>query len=241
MRNAAKENIIVVCTIALCFMLTISLCAAFSGGGLLTVFSAERTGGSSAYVIAVGGYDDITLARSSADLIKQRGGAGYISEGDTIEIIYAVYPDGESANKALTSLGEGSAYVKEIEISASKLKWADKDVKTIAVSDLRYYDEAFSVLYTTANELNSKSIGIDDAKTKIRVLKAQIEDIKSDFYQNIKDNEKEQITEIKLALITSIALLDNINATSNAALYTSSVRYALVQLVFCRQALMNRI
>ncbi len=241
MRNAAKENIIVVCTIALCFMLTISLCAAFSGGGLLAAFSTEKAGGSCAYAIAVSGYDDMTLARSTADLVKQRGGAGYISEGDSIEIIYAVYPDGDSANKALLSLGEGSAYVKEIEISASKLKWADGDIKTGVVSALRYYDEAFTVLYDTANELNSKSIGVEDAKTKIRVLRAQIEDIKSVFYQNVQNCDKEQITEIKLALITCIALLENINGESNAALYASSVRYALVQLVFCRQALMNRI
>lgn len=240
MRKAAKENIIVVCTIALCFALTLSLCAVFSGEGLLKAF-APGSGGSTAYAVAVGGYSDMTLARTTADLIKQRGGAGYVLSGESIEIIYAVYPDEESASKVLASLDEGSAYVKKIDIASSKLKWADKNIKDAVTEALSYYDTAFSTLYTTANGLNGNTINTDDARTQIRVLQAQIEDIKSVFYQNTQNQECSQITEIKLALITSLALLQNINSDGSAASFASSIRYALVQLALCRQALMNAI
>ena len=57
MRKGAKENIIVVCTIVLCFMLTIGLCSVFSGDGIIGVFSAGKDGsGIEAYALAVGGY-----------------------------------------------------------------------------------------------------------------------------------------------------------------------------------------
>ena len=242
MRKAAKENIVVVCTIALCFVLTLSLCAMFSGNGLLGVFSAsESNGGTTVYAITVGGFSDMTLARATAEVIRQRGGAGYVIEGESIELIYAAYPDRESANGVLIALDESSAYIKEIEIADSKLKWADSDIKPAVKNALGYYDKAFETLYATANALNDNSISTDDARTQIRVLQVQIEDIKSVFYQSAADYDSEQITEIKLALITALALLENVKTESSVASFTSSVRYALVQLVLCRQALMNRI
>ena len=242
MRKAAKENIVVVCTIALCFVLTLSLCAMFSGSGILGVFSASgNNGGSTVYAITIGGFSDMTLARATSDVIRQRGGAGYVMEGESIEIIYAAYPDRESANGVLIALDESSAYIKEIEIADSKLKWADSGVKPAVKGALGYYDVAFEVLYTTANALNANVMNTDDARTQIRVLQAQIDDLKSVFYQSVTEYDSEQITEIKLALITALALLENVKTEGTVAGFTSSVRYALVQLVLCRQALMNRI
>ena len=77
MPKGAKENIIVVCTIVLCFMLTIGLCSVFSGDGIIGVFSAGKDGsGLQAYALAVGGYWEITFAGNASELVKGRGGAG---------------------------------------------------------------------------------------------------------------------------------------------------------------------
>lgn len=241
MRKSSKENIIVVCTIALCFIVTVGLCGVFSGKGILGVFKTDKKSETTAYAVSIGGYSDMTLARTTADLIKRRGGAGYVIDGDYAEIIYAVYPDKKSADGVLTALGETGAYVKEISIAGSRLKWADSGVKGAVTNALGYYETAFDALYDTANGLNGGNISIEDATTKIKVLKLQIDDIKSDFYSNSAEYDSAEITEIKLALITTVALLDNINAAENSALFASSVRYALVQLVMCRQALMSRI
>ncbi len=237
MRKGAKENIIVVCTIVLCFMLTIGLCSVFSGDGIIGVFSAGKDGGIEAYALAVGGYSDMTLARNAAELIKGRGGAGYVISGDSIEIIYAVYPDEESAKKVLVALDESSAYVKQIKINIPKYKWADGDVKTAVDAAMGYYKISFDSLYNTANALADGSMGVEDARTEIRVLTAQINDIKSAFYQSVSEIDNEDITQIKLALITALALLDNIKTTGSVPQFVSSLRYALVQLVYCRQAL----
>ncbi len=202
------------------------------------VFSAGKDGsGIEAYALAVGGYSDMTLARNAAELIKGRGGAGYVISGDSIEIIYAVYPDEESAKKVLVALDESSAYVKQIKINIPKYKWADGDVKTAVDAAMGYYKISFDSLYNTANALADGSMGVEDARTKIRVLTAQINDIKSAFYQSVSEIDNEDITQIKLALITALALLDNIKTTGSVPQFVSSLRYALVQLVYCRQAL----
>lgn len=236
----AKENIIVVCTIVLCFMLTLALCMTFSGEGFLGVYSSKQEA-ETIYAVTCGGYGDVTLARASADMIKSKGGAGYVLKGDEIEIIYAVYRSQDDAEKVVSSLGEAGLYVKKIEIGKGSFKWCKNDMKECVSDALKCFDIAFESLYKTANDLNGESITVEDAKTQIKVLYSQIDDIKSKFYQDSENCDKEQITEIKLALVTTLALLDNVDFSKNRALVTSSLRYQLVQLTYCRKALMSNI
>lgn len=239
MRKIAKDNIIVVCTIVLCIMLTLALCVSFSEGGLLSVFNKVESKSQTMWAIACKGYSDISMARQSAEMIKSRGGAGYVQSGEEIEIIYAVYKSEEDAKKVLAGLSDKSLYLKRYDISEGSFKWCDGDLKNTVQNALNYFDVAFDSMYECSNLLNDSTIGIEDAKTKIKVLRAQIEDIKSVFYQNTANRSEEQITQIKLALVTTLALLDNIDFSKNVALVTSSIRYQLVQLVLCRQSLMN--
>lgn len=239
MRKIAKDNIIVVCTIVLCIMLTLALCVSFSEGGLLSVFNKVENKSQTMWAIACKGYSDMTMARQSADMIKSKGGAGYVLNLDGIEIIYAVYKSEDEANDVLAKLADKSLYVKRCDISKGSFKWCDGDFKNTVQNALNYFDVAFDSMYECSNLLNDSTIGIEDAKTKIKVLRAQIEDIKSVFYQNTANRSEEQITQIKLALVTTLALLDNIDFSKNVALVTSSIRYQLVQLVLCRQSLMN--
>lgn len=238
MRKSDKQNGIVICTVVLCFMLTLGLCYAFSGEGFLQAF-ASKGGGESYFAVAEGGYSDLSLARSSADLIKQRGGAGYVMNVDGIEVIVAVYPDRASAEAVLKKLGGGSTYVKQIDIAAGSFKWREKEYEQTVNSAMSYFKTAFETLYGVSNKLNDGNMGIEDAKMQIRVLYSRIEDLKSDFYKNIADCKDKQVTEIKLALVTALALLDNIDFDGSLNLCVSSVRYQAVQLVLCRQALMN--
>lgn len=241
MRKMAKENIIVVCTIVLCFMLTLALCMTFSGEGFLAVFNSIKPEGKTVYAVACGGYSDATLARASADVVKSRGGAGYVLKGEDIEILYAVYSTREEADKVVSTLSEAGVYVKEIEIPEGSFKWCKKDMKECVYDALNYFDVAFDTLFSAANDLNADVISIEDAKTQIRVLTSQIEDIKAVFYEKTQDIDKDEITEIKLALVTALALLDNVDFSKSRALVTSSLRYQLVQLVYCRIALLSNV
>lgn len=239
MRKIAKDNIIVVCTIVLCIMLTLALCVSFSEGGLLSVFNKVESKSQTMWAIACKGYSDISTARQSAEMIKSRGGAGYVQSGDEIEIIYAVYKSEEDAKKVLAGLSDKSLYLKRYDISEGSFKWCKEDIKSAVGEALCYFDVFFDGLYDLSNKLNESKISVEEAKIEIKVLQAQIEDIKSVFYQNTANRSEEQITQIKLALVTTLALLDNIDFSKNLALVTSSIRYQLVQLVLCRQSLMN--
>lgn len=239
MRKIAKDNIIVVCTIVLCIMLTLALCVSFSEGGLLSVFNKVESKSQTMWAIACKGYSDISTARQSAEMIKSRGGAGYVQSGDEIEIIYAVYKSEEDAKKVLAGLSDKSLYLKRYDISEGSFKWCKEDVKSAVGEALCYFDVFFDGLYDLSNKLNESKISVEEAKIEIKVLQAQIEDIKSAFYQKTANCNEEQITQIKLALVTTLALLDNVDFSKNDAYATASLRYQLVQGVLCRQALMN--
>lgn len=239
MRKIAKDNIIVVCTIVLCIMLTLALCVSFSEGGLLSVFNKVESKSQTMWAIACKGYSDISTARQSAEMIKSRGGAGYVQSGEEIEIIYAVYKSEEDAKKVLAGLSDKSLYLKRYDISEGSFKWCKDDIKSAVGEALCYFDVFFDGLYDLSNKLNESKISVEEAKIEIKVLQAQIEDIKSAFYQKTANCNEEQITQIKLALVTSLALLDNVDFSKNDAYATASLRYQLVQGVLCRQALMN--
>lgn len=239
MRKIAKDNIIVVCTIVLCIMLTLALCVSFSEGGLLSVFNKVESKSQTMWAIACKGYSDISTARQSAEMIKSRGGAGYVQSGDEIEIIYAVYKSEEDAKKVLAGLSDKSLYLKRYDISEGSFKWCKEDIKSAVGEALCYFDVFFDGLYDLSNKLNESKISVEEAKIEIKVLQAQIEDIKSAFYQKTANCNEEQITQIKLALVTTLALLDNVDFSKNDAYATASLRYQLVQGVLCRQALMN--
>lgn len=239
MRKIAKDNIIVVCTIVLCIMLTLALCVSFSEGGLLSVFNKVESKLQTMWAIACKGYSDISTARQSAEMIKSRGGAGYVQNGDEIEIIYAVYKSEQDAKKVLAGLSDKSLYLKRYDISEGSFKWCKEDIKSAVGEALCYFDVFFDGLYDLSNKLNESKISVEEAKIEIKVLQAQIEDIKSAFYHKTANYNEEQITQIKLGLVTSLALLDNVDFSKNDAYATASLRYQLVQGVLCRQALMN--
>jgi len=245
-RETSRENLFVVGVIVLSFVVTLGLSFIFSGKGFLSlagVFDREKT--RTFYAVAVGGYDDMTLARNTAELIKSRGGAGYVTknsgdEKQNIEIIYAVYPDKSSAEKVLAALDDRSAYTREIKAKEGAYSWCEGDQKTAVKNAMTYFDLAYQTMYDVSNSLNDNVTDVDGAKVKIRVLYKQIEDIKSVFYQNTQKVDKSQITEIKLALITALALVDGIEFGTPVST-CASIRHQLVQLVLCYCSLCNSI
>lgn len=240
MRREDKGNILAICAVALCVMITLGLCLMLSGQGFVGAMLFEGVEKDSVFFVCSGPYEDIVLARNTSELISSRGGAGYMMGDGSFELVYAAYPNEADASGVVSALGSG-AYVKKIELKKSKLKWAQKEEKQAALAALGYYDIAFSTLYECANKLNANELTIEDVKIKIGVLRQQIEDIKRDFDNKTDEESDARVVEIKVAIITALALADNLELGKTSAKAMSSLRYAEVQLVLSRQALMEKI
>ncbi len=237
-RKFDKSNGIVIATIALCFMLTLTACYFLGGEGLIDSVFNKKTEGMSYYFIATSNYDDVTLARQGADLIRLRGGAGYVDMRDGNSVVVAVYPNKESADSVYQKLGDNSLIIKEIPLADYKIKVKDNDLKECIVDAVSCYEIAFESLYNLSNLLADNTLTVEDVNTQIKVLYAKIEDIKSVFYEKSKDSTLDIVTEVKLALVTCLAIIDGVEVKESVSTL-SSIRRQTVQLVYCRQAFVS--
>lgn len=231
------ENAFVVAAIILCIGATLLMCFMFDGDVMLAAFSKEES--ESFFMLATGPYEDLTLARTTSDLIKSRGGAGYVLKEESYEIIYAVYKEKAQGESVLKKLEGEGAYLKRVEISAPKLKWA-KDKSAVEFA-LGYFQGTFDKLYDLTNELNAKEATIEDASIAVSALKESLVDFKSEAYKRLEGETDERAAEIKLAIVTALALVENIELTRGEVRATSSIRYQLVQLALTKKALYDRL
>lgn len=230
------ENGIVVATVVIFFLLTLFACYFLGGAGFLTTAFGIDSDEKIYYFLSTAAIDDVTLARQNADLIRLRGGAGYVDLSNGNSIILSVYPTESGANNVLEKMASEGLIVRPITIKKVELSTKDKALKESVESALTYFDLAFDTLYTLTNDLADGRIVVEDVSVKIKVLYTQIEDIKSVFYDNTKDCTLDAVTEIKLALVTCLAIIDGVE-TEDLASTLSSLRRQTVQLVFCRSAI----
>ena len=238
MRKKRKhgDNGVVIATVIITVLFVISAGYLIGGDNVVTTLLQKETEERTFYFLSTNGFDDVTMARQNADLIRNRGGAGYVDLADNNKIILAVYPDEQSANTVRDKVGDNSLVVSSLAVVSINTSVAGKGLKDDVSTALTYFDTTFDALYNLSNALADNKITIDDVKTQITVLRSQIEDIKSVFYENTKDSTHASITEIKVALVTCLALIDGVEI-GELAHTLSSLRRQTVQLVYCYNSL----
>jgi hypothetical protein len=228
--------VVAVAAVVVCFLLTISLCFLLGGGGFLAAMglTAWRSGDEvKFYAIVAGGYSDLTLARSAASLMQSGGGAGYVlksDEGETYDLYLNVYETEDEAKGVADKLSSSGAYIKTLSGPALNLKWAGKDISPACEDALKYFDLTFSALKKTAGDFEDDLITFADAKNAVKVLASRLSDIKTAFYENVSGSSEDKVTDIKMALITAQALVDNVEISKEKAVMISSLRYQCIQL-----------
>ena len=237
-----KSDALAICAVALCFLITLAMCFVLGGEAFIAVVRSGGSDGADYYLLCGGAYENISLARNYADLMKSRGGAGYVLTGDdNYEVILSVYSDSAEAETALGASGMQSAYLLELTLLNPSCKWAGEHAGKVE-SALGYFDIAYDELNALARGVAEETLTLTDARTRLDVLGARIAEIKAEFYAATENCADGRYTEVKLALVTAAALVDNIDFSSpsggeSAAYACASLRYQLVQLVMCRKAL----
>lgn len=238
-RRKSGDNGLVIATVIVSLLFVVAVGYFIGGDNLVSsVFNKASKEVQTFCFLTTDTFEDITIARQNADIIRNRGGAGYVDMREGNRIILAVYPDVQSAKSVQQKLGDNSIIVASIDIPAFKINMKDKTLNTACDNALEYFDIAFDELYNMSNSLADNNIAIEDVKVKLDVLRTQIGDIKSVFYEKTKDADDAEITEIKVAIVTCLALIDGVEI-GDLARTLSSLRRQTVQLVFCHVALAN--
>lgn len=241
MRKSDRQNAIAVAAVVLCFMLTLGLVYLLGGEGFLLAFN-QSDAEEKCYLLCAGAYENVVLARNAAELVRSRGGAGYVIAGEEYEVVLAAYPDREDAESVMENGSAGTgAYIKEIAVGAISTEWAGKSLAAEAEKALRYYADVFGCLTECADGVSAGVMTLTDVRTRLAVCRAGVEEMRSAFSAASSGSGDARVTELKLALVTAVALIDNVTAADvyGSAGAVSSLRYQCVQLVLCRNALMS--
>ncbi len=231
-----SDNVVVVATVVVCFTLTLTACYFLGGQGLVDSVFGKSNGGGSYFFITTSGHEDTTLAHQNADLIRLRGGAGYVDLRQGNEVVIAVYPTSASAQSVLSKLGDGSLVVREVPLSSYKIKVKDKALSTSLTSAAEAYNIAFDTLYNLSNSLANSALTVENVNVQIKILHSKIDEIKCAFYENTQESNLDVVTEMKVALVTCLAIIDGVLIEGEVATL-SSLRRQCVQLAYCHQAL----
>ena len=241
MRKSDRQNALAVAAVALCFMLTLGLTYLLGGEGFLLAFN-KSDADEKCYLLCGGAYENVELAREAAELVKTRGGAGYVIVGEECEVVLAAYLAQEDAEKVLDGGGGGTgAYIKEIAVGALDPAVFGDDMEGETESALGYFSLAFDCFTSAADGLSEGTLTASDVRTRLAVCRARVEELRSGFSDAAREVSDTRATELKLALVTALALIDNATAADmhGSAAIVSSLRYQSVQLVLCREALLG--
>ena len=238
-KGERSGDALVICAVALCFLITLSLCLLMDGSGFLAV--SRESESAKYYLLCGGAYEDISLARNYAELIRSRGGAGYVLQGERCEVVLGVYASEQKANEALGASGMQGAYISEIAV-ATGTDGVPRELKDEAVAALGYFPLVLDEFTSLADGVADAGVSLADAKVRLGVLSAKLGELKEGFYSASEGVSSAAVTELKLALVTAAALVETVDFRSpsgaeSAAYAAASLRYQSVQLVLSRQAL----
>lgn len=231
-----KDNGVVIATVVIAIAFVISVGYLLGGDNIVSAVFQEKSDGETFYFLSTDTFDDVTIARQNAELIRLRGGAGYVDMREGNRVILAVYPDEQSAKSVYEKMGDNSVVMSAVSIPAVKISLKNSKLNKAVEDGLKYFDIAFDTLYTMSNSLADGTMAVEDVKVQISVLTSKIEEIKSVFYEKTAQADDEKITEIKVALVTCLALVDGVEI-GGLATTLSSLRRQTVQLVYCHHSL----
>lgn len=240
--KTTKQDALAICAVALCFAITLSMCFILDGEGFLAAIGVSGGDGETYYLLCGGAYENIALARNYADLMRTRGGAGYVlADGERYEVILAVYSSSSDAEAALGASGMQGAYLRELTILNPSAEWA-KGSEGAVVSAMKYFPLTYSELTSLSRGLSEGGLTFTDVRTRLDVLRVRLDEMKSEFYSATSKLSDGRYTEIKMALVTALALVFNVSFESpsgaeDIAYACASLRYQAVQLVMCRKSL----
>ena len=141
----------------------------------------------SVYLLQEGVYSDESNAKSAAEAIKKRGGAGYILKDDKYRVFLSAYQTEDEA----TSVKKRLASEEDMETSIHELKrdpvsfnvTADKDTVKVISDAFSQCDDVMASLYDVTLKYDKQQITSDDVVTEI----SKIENDIKDTVANLKD------------------------------------------------------
>lgn len=225
-RRARKITIF---AIIICFCATLLILDYFSDGYVLADFDeVNALNKTTYYCVQMGMYSDLETANYYANLIKLRGGGGFVLKDGNFRVLASVYKNSAEAESVITRLNNlgttCSLYVLQTEeIFDVSLSHSDREkIQTISLCT----DYAYQELYNLSNEIDVETVTNAEIKGRIQSILDSLEEYET-LLLSTKSTKKAEIKSCLSAIKESITKLP-LSPTS------SSIRYAYIEILVSR-------
>ncbi|MDD4839267.1 MAG: hypothetical protein PHE93_01175 [Clostridia bacterium] len=229
MRKMDRGNALAISAIVLCFMLTIGLSGFLNGGGFLSALSWTQDG-MTYYALSSGCYDDILLARQDAEIIRERGGAGFVLSKDSVyHLLLNIYYEKSEAESVLSKQTSG-AYLVEIYIDEYDYDWCYEGERSAVEKAVGAFHSTYLSLYKIANDIDKGELNDEDAIDKLTIELGKLEVTKTNLSNSLASRTDERLN-LEAGLQTIITLVDALQNPMIGIPLASQIRYKSISIL----------
>jgi len=189
----------------------------------------------SIYLLQEGVYSDENNAKSAAEAIKKRGGAGYILKDDKYRVLLSAYQTEDEA----TSVKKRLADEEDMETSTHELKrgqisfniTADKNTVKVISDAFSQSDDVMASLYDVTLKYDKQQITSDDVMTEISSIEDDIKDTISNLSGVLDQEDNEVVQQLHDYYSSFNDSLKNIqDKTASEVEISSGLKYTYIEL-----------
>ncbi|MGN0796395.1 MAG: hypothetical protein ACI4MT_05540 [Christensenellales bacterium] len=197
-KRIQKGGIFVVIIVTLSFIVTVAACGIYNGGIMKGIVLGES--GGRYYLLSMGTFDDITLARQEGALNKKQGGAGYVLKyGDKYHIIAAIYDNESDAEKVQSKQRETTEIIgTALQKFSGMAKWHKQGENAVSVIASCFDTLADIIVKRVDNE-----ISVNESKSKLLLMIGKISRIQSEF-EKVADTDEALNFNARLEAVVSM-------------------------------------
>ena len=162
--------------------------------------------------------------------LRKKGGAGFLIKNDSsYDVICALYPTKEDAEKVMNALQKENPSVGLVLVNVPYLK---KSFPSNLSKSLEIYKMCFGQLYDISNKLDKGEITFSDAIYFTKILKTEVNSVSESVkYTALNEEYKDEYIKILSGISMAEGCVSNITEAVNEADLLAEIRYYNIQIV----------
>jgi len=179
------------------------------------------------YAVSQGAYDTLSDARATSDMVRQRGGAGFVAYDGKYNVLVAAYPTQQEANAVAEKNGYSLYPIRTQGMSASDIAIAYRaKVKPL----IDYHVDVYHKLYELSDQLAQEGTTEAYCKQRVAAIRQSLSNLAAPFLDAAKDSTDTATANYRSGVMATIASLDNL-VNLDSDVFLADLRWTYIMIL----------